>query len=167
MEQSSFAAPVVPKLVPITIFSLSKEKNREQHHWLALPLQATATVPWPCSGNKDSHPDRTGRGEISLIWEIAAEPGFQRSIRNSDCDFPPQTCLLRETGMGQDNKFHSGTSASWDECILQGSRVLPAAGCAAEPAESGWEREGLGTQRCWKQPSCQERHFQTETNGEC
>lgn len=47
-----------------------------------------------------------------------------------------------------------------------GSRALPAAAGASEPAERGWEREGAGMQRGWEQPSCQERHFHTGTEGE-
>lgn len=36
-------------------------------------------------------------------------------------------------GMGQDNKFHSGASASWAEYIMHIASVLPASVCATKP----------------------------------
>lgn len=55
-------------------------------------------------------------------------------LRNSDCSLPPQTCLLKEMGMGWYNKFHSGTSASWAEYIMYIASVLPASVCATKPS---------------------------------
>lgn len=37
-------------------------------------------------------------------------------------------------GMGQDNKFHSGTSAFWAEYIMHIASVLPASVCATKPS---------------------------------
>lgn len=97
-------------------------------------MTAKATAP--------AFPWQTGLKEE--LGEIMAEPCFQRGYTSGIQIrvFPPQTHLLKEIGKGQDNKFHSRTSVSWADCVMQITTVLPAPVYATKP---GWEWTGTGS----------------------